>query len=210
MDKHHHKMPTRPIRVLYCDDEQAQRERFKNIHDGTEFKVDTEADIDRLPRHLAQASELPDILVVDLFHPFVETDSKELDRVINEVNVTMRQINDLMIKARTQTSHLFAPRAISILKEIRKNPKLATLPVLLYTRYGICTVNEEEMKEAISLSADWLLKGRTPETERLMMYRIVQEHCTKNALPRDTKLAVWSSIFSAILGAILGWALSKF
>lgn len=122
--------------------------------------------------------------------------------------MTVRQINDLMIKARRQADALLAPRAISALREIRKNPKLTNLPVLLYTRYGICTVNEEEMKEAISLSADWLLKGRTPETERRMMYQVIQKHMGSRSIPRDTKLALWSSVFSAILGAILGWLIS--
>lgn len=201
--------PRKPIRVLYCDDEQSQRDCFQKAHDGEEFSVEVEGDVDCLPRRLAQATDLPDILVLDLFHPFAEADPSEAARINDEVNITLRQINDLMIKARRQAGALFAPRAISVLREIRKNPNLATLPVLLYTRYGIWTVNDEEMKEAISLSADWLLKGRTPETERRMMYQIIVERTSSRSIPRDITLALWSSVFSAILGAILGWFIAK-
>lgn len=197
------------INVLYCDDEMSQRDRFYKLHHGNEFTVEVEADVDCLPRRLSQLNKLPDLLVLDLFHPFVEADPAEATRINNEVNVTVGQINELMIKVRRQADELFAPRAISVLREIRKNPKLERLPVILYTRYGICTVNDEEMKEAISLSADWLLKGRTPEAEKRMMYQVTTEHSKLKSFPRDTKLAIWSSIFSAILGTIFGWLITK-
>lgn len=199
----------KPIRVLYCDDEQTQRDKFSKAHHGSDFQVEVEADVDALPRRLSQCATLPDILVLDLFHPFAEVDPAEAERLNDEVNVTVRQINDLMIKARRQADALFAPRAISVLRELRKVPRLQRLPVLLYTRYGICTVNDDEMRDAIGLSADWLLKGRPPELERRMMYQVVREHMESRFVARDTRIAIWSSIFSALLGTILGWLISQ-
>jgi hypothetical protein len=165
-------MSQKPITILYCDDEETTRNKFKNDH-SDEFNIEIEPDINTLIRKLLSRKTLPNLLVLDLYHPNAEVDLSEAQKLNEEINITVQEINRLIKVAKQQNEPLFKPRAIRILKEIRDSPKLSKMPVLLYTRYGICTIDDEEIKEAISLSAEWLLKGRVPSVEKAVMHRVI-------------------------------------
>ena len=126
-----------------------------------------------------------------------------------KLNQTVDKINDL-IKVCRQCYTYIKPTGLSVLREIRENPKLSKIPVLIYTRYGNVTMDEEDMREAIKLKANWMFKGRTAEFEQRLMHFTITNHARSQKIQRDVKLAVYSSIFSAILGAIFGWTMSKY
>ncbi len=196
--------------VLFCDDEEAQRQKFLISHNGSAFHITTEANIDILPSNLSTMESLPDLLVLDLFHPRPSADPVKAKRLNDECNKTVEEIKTLLAKARGQIDPLFAPRAIDMVREIRKYDRLKNLPILLYTRYGIVTVNDDEMREAISEDASWMLKGRAPEVEQRMMSAAILKSKKRQSISEPTKTALWSSIFSALLGAVLGVVFTKF
>jgi CheY-like chemotaxis protein len=196
------KAKDRTYEVLFCDDEAEQRTKFCHNHAGSEFHITIEANIESLPRKLEAMGRLPDIVVLDLFHPILPADSPEIVRETAKIAQRVGEINALMEKLREEDV-MFRPLAISVLKEIRSIPRLAKLPVLLYTRYGISTVNEEEMKEAIDLCADWMLKGRTAQTEQRMMYSIISAHERSTSIARDMHLGFLFAVVGAVIGAVI-------
>ena len=191
--------------VLFCDDEAEQRTKFMQKHANSAFHVTTEGEIESLPRKLASLHRLPDLVVLDLFHPIDSSDPAELARENAKIAERVAEINTAMDRLCREGDYFFKPKAISVLREIRSMPRLADLPVLLYTRYGVSTVNEEEMKEAIELCADWMLKGRTAQTEQRMMYSVISKGERSASIARDIRLG---AIFT-IIGAILAWLLCK-
>lgn len=199
-----------PYHVLFCDDEEFQREKFLQTHNGSAFHITTEANIDILPTKLSTMESLPDLLVLDLFHPRPSVNPVQAKHLNDECNKTVEEIKKLLIKARGQIDPLFAPRAIDMVREIRKYDRFKKLPILLYTRYGIVTVNDDEMREAISVGANWMLKGRAAEVEQRIMSAAILESQKRLSISEPTKTALWSSIFSALLGAIFGVFFTKF
>lgn len=52
-----------PYHVLFCDDEEFQRQKFLQNHNGAAFHITTETNIDILPAKLSNTDSLPDLLV---------------------------------------------------------------------------------------------------------------------------------------------------
>jgi len=189
------------FRVFFCDDEAQFRSKFAANHANSEFEISDTNDVEALPRLLGDEKHLPDLLVLDLYHCRASPDSPEaiagdklVDEKLLELNVKLEEVKEI-------SDRFKEPRAIKILHELRANPRLKNLPVLLYTRQGLSVINDEELQEAHEYGAEWMLKGRKPETERRRMHSFIIKNTPARRLRRDIVLAV--------LSTAVGWILSK-
>jgi CheY-like chemotaxis protein len=192
------------FRVMFCDDEEKDRALFGANHDGSEFSITPVDDINALPRILADTGNIPDLLVLDLYHSIDAPDSIGVQNANEEIRKRHKEMHRLLEEVKVLLNAGFSPRAISILRELRENPRLRSLPVLLYTRHGMATINDEEMKEAISLTADWMPKGRRPEVERRAMFSAIARGRRDRHLPRDIIVNATFTIGSLVIGWLIG------
>lgn len=178
-------MPTaEPLRtkfaILYCEDEANDLARFVKDH-NSEFSVSVCRDIEALPRMLQAAVTIPDLLVLDLYHSRYSPNSSKAKKAAAETKIIEGQLADVLEKVKENAHRHYEARAVSILKELRKQPKLHDVPVLLYTRQGMLGITDEELHEVSEYGAEWMLKGRKPETERRRMHSIIARsrstHC---------------------------------
>lgn len=184
--------------ILIADDEEAFRIAFVSAHADSGFSIEQISDIYTLPQKLTNASTLPDLVVLDLYRtlslgtPQAEIDNAEVDELIEKIEADT-------VELKTVVNRVKEPAAIKILREIRSIPRLAKLPVLIYTRQGLSLLSDEEFREAVHLGAEWMLKGRSTNAERAQMDAFLRRaRQNRKRLERDVVL----TIFGAILGVI--------
>ena|ERR1700731_1425389 len=194
------------FQVTFCDDEEKDRALFSSNHAGSDFSITPIEDINALPRILANRRQRPDLLVLDLYHCIDDPHSPTVQSANEEIRKKHTEMHRLLEEIKVLLNAAFSPRAISILRELRENPRLKSLPVLLYTRHGMATINDEEMKEAISLTADWMQKGRRPEVERRAMFSAISRSRRSRRISRDI---VVNAAFT-VVSLVVGWLLGKF
>lgn len=192
--------------LLIADDEEEFRNAFMAKHSGTAFDIEQFADIHALPEYLAAAKELPDLVVIDLYRTMAEPGT-------NEAKVANAEVDDLLAKLDAITSELKVvvnrvktPAAIHILREIRAVPRLADIPILIYTRQGLSLLSDDEIRDAIHLGAEWMLKGRSASVERAQMTAFLRAgRIGQKRLKRDVALTLLGTILDTVLGAVCQW-----
>lgn len=186
--------------VLIADDEESFRTAFESRH-GERFAVQALSDIYSLPQVLREARKLPDLVVMDLYRTTASPDTDEANKANAEVDELLAKLDLDTAELRAVVNRVKTPAAMSILREIRSIRRLSRIPVLIYTRQGLSLLSDDEIREAIHLGAEWMLKGRSPGLEQAQMNAFLgaaQER--RKRLERDVSLS--------ILGAVLGVALS--
>lgn len=176
--------------VVYCDDEASFQSAFQR-HSSPEFQITVTKDVHGLPQFLQNMKRLPDLLVLDLYHTVSSPDSDEAKRANDEVDQKLKDVNKAMEELRVPVNKGKRPDGLKYLTQIRKIPKLEDLPVLLYTRQGLSLLDDEQLGEAYSLHAEWMVKGRSPEFERGRMRAFLkQERLRRKRFKRDVRLTL--------------------
>lgn len=188
--------------VLYCDDEARLRKKFIASHVDSDFSFSELEDVESLPRILADMPRLPDLLVLDVFHSITTPGTKEALEGDRLVAKKFEEFYEKLREVKEVSDRYKRPRAIHILNEIRSNPKMRDLPVLLYTRQGLALISDEELQDTIENGAEWMLRGRKPETERRRMYNFIIKNRPKNRIERDVLIAIVSTIVGLLLSKL--------
>lgn len=191
------------MKVLYVDDERSALNSFATDHAKDGISVECFQDARALPELLASKNkkDLPDVVVMDLYITNEKTNSpeavktnKEVDELVTRIAKVRAELADLVKKEKT-------PAAIDALREIRNNPNTKQVPVILVTREGLALLGDSLVQQSLELGAEWMIKGRAPETIRALINRTyTQSLASRRRLKRDVTL----TLFGALLGAILG------
>lgn len=191
-------------KVLIADDEAEFRNAFVSKHAASGFSVEQMTDVYSLPQNLKEASSLPDLVVLDLYRTLALPDTQEADKANAEVNKLLAELDDKTAELKAVVDRVKKPAAIKVLREIRSIPRLSDIPVLIYTRQGLSLLSDEEIREAIGLGADWMLKGRSPDVERAQMHSFLRNaELKRRRIKRDVMLTVLGAMLGTILGVIV-------
>lgn len=197
--------------VLIADDEKEFREAFIQKHGGNGIAIEQLNDVCDLQQNLATRKHLPDLVVIDLYRTKAEPNTPESDADNQSVNESLAKVESATAALRKIVESVKIPMAIRVLREIRSVPRLQELPVLIYTRQGLSLLSDEELREAIQLKAEWMLKGRSGTLEREQMLTFLRRTQAKNKrIKRDLILTVLGTISGFVLSIFWEWLKIKF
>lgn len=185
--------------ILYCEDQENFRTDFIRRHEN-DFEVDTIPNVQDCIIHLKSLKKLPDLLLLDLYHP------KDIINQEEVASLAAQQLQELTKKIREVKKFVdeaWEPIGIEALYEIRRHYPAHKLPVLIYTQRGLFLLEDDKLRALEKLDADWLIKDKeriTPTTESIRIRRYI-EKCKASRRPaRD--------ILIAFIFTIIGVALS--
>lgn len=164
------------LRILYCDDNPQLLETFRTRH-RARFDIETLVGLDYLWERLAELARghnLPDLLLLDLYHPYESPSSnakrKAAEERLGELTVEINEVRAIVNDA-------YLPSAVDALEGIRHSPATEHLPVMIYSRRGLLFLEDEQIRTIEALGAEWLIKDPLrihPPTEAERIRRFVQ------------------------------------
>jgi len=173
-------------RILYCDDQARFRDAFVERH-STHFEIMTVADVGEVPHKLHEMSRLPDLLLLDLYHP--RAAGEEQERNAQAAEASLDELDAQLEHTKTAVLNAWSPTGLEMLKALRVQYSSDELPVALYTQKGLLLLDDSELRQAEELDADWLLKKKHPDAamERIWIDRILHHATADRARIAVTK-----------------------
>jgi hypothetical protein len=193
------------LRVFYCDDQQRFREQFVDRHQDR-FEVETVSDISQvLPALRGREDDLPDLLLLDLYHDVEPAKDDERRRRAEEANAALDELDEAIRRTKDQVDRAWQPVAIEIAEEIRRHFPPHVLPIMIYTQKGLFFLDDEQIRRIEQAEVEWLLKDSdrfSAATEDLRIRRVVERSRASLEMPRDVKIAAWS-VGAGFAGSLL-------
>jgi hypothetical protein len=186
--------------IVYCDDESTFQAAFQRRHSSPTTHITMTNDVTGLPAFLASMHRPPDLLVLDLFHTTEAPGSSEADAINHEIEARLQDVDLAVAKLKEVVTAGKRPAALEALRDIRRDHRLAKLPVLLYTRQGLSLLDDSQLNEAMVLGAEWMLKGRGQEFERgRMLSFIATQRSLRRRVRRDMALMIAGALLAFVL-----------
>lgn len=186
-------MPDEELSILYYDDQEKYRRKFIARH-GERFDIDPADDISDVLRTLEERHrELPDLLVLDLYHDIDRSDTAQAQRV-TEAETALEELNSMLRRVKTKVDSAWQPAALETLRRVRERFSARELPIMVYSQRGLFFLDEGQMKEVEEAEAHWMLKDKGEHYEAERMRRVVEQR-PKRRPARDIMIAV-ASVFA--------------
>lgn len=187
--------------ILYCDDQEGALKNFITRHN--DFEVDTISDIQELIPRLDNMKKLPDLLLLDLYHPRNKMDIDYQDKVGKLIDPMLKEITEKINEVKKCVDKAWVPSGISTIQNIRRHYPAYKLPIMIYTRIGLFFLEDDQVLTLENLGTEWLIKD--PErisfmTESNRIYRYIEKCKESHRLPRDFKMAVFGAVISIVRG----------
>ena len=189
----------RKLHILYCDDQQRFLDAFAQRH-ADEFEVETLSDVSGVVRRLRESKRLPDLLLLDLYHPLDVADF-ESGRVAAEAK--LQELRSKIAEVKPSVDRVWAPVATHVLDEIRTEFPSHKLPILIYTQRGLLLLDDGDLRAIETSDADWLLKDAnriSAVTESIRIKKFVRLMRRQRQLDRDIVLGAIFTFAGALLG----------
>jgi CheY-like chemotaxis protein len=188
----------RAFRVLYCDDRQQDREAFRTAHVG-EFRLEIVGDISEVPRRVGRLKQLPDVVVLDLYHP---RDVPDFEVRRREAEARLDELTTAIERAKLAVDKAWTPRALDILEELRAQYTGRALPVMVRTRRGLLLLDDDELRRIESSDAEWLLKDYSPALTRSRMRNFALRLKATSRVQRDLVMTASSTVVGVVTGVV--------
>lgn len=157
--------------VVFCDDQDRFRTEFEKNHKDY-YDIINVDNTDNLIQVLDNLKKLPDIVLLDLYHPRDHNDDFEERRLKAEAELT--KLDEQIEITNQAVLEVWEPHGIEILKSIRLKYPVHKLPVAIYTQKGLILLEDNKLREVEQLGAHWLLKKKlSPNTEKTRIDRII-------------------------------------
>ncbi len=171
-------------RVLICDDQPKFIEDFRKNH-GSYYEVMVISDIRDVIERLHDMKKLPDLVLLDLFHPI--SDDTEYSKKIEIAEQELEKLRQQIENTKQAVNAAWQPLGIDILRDIRREYKSQRLPIIIYSQTGQILLDEEKIRIFEECEGHWLIKNQCgPRTEKTRMdritnykFRATQLHATK-------------------------------
>ncbi len=158
-------------RVLICDDQDRFIEQFRKQH-ADFYDITAVRDIRQVLDKLHGMSPLPDIVLLDLYHPISEDEGFEKRRQAAEAE--LEKLNEQIDRTKRAVDATWHPLGLDILKDIRSEYTARRLPVVIYSQRGLFLLDDEQVRLVEEYNGHWLLKNQFgPRTEKTRMDRIM-------------------------------------
>jgi predicted nucleotide-binding protein len=174
------------LRILYCDDQERFREQFKRNH-GRRFDIDSLSDIGELLAHLHELEQLPDLLLLDLYHPLDVADAQAR---ADAANGRLEDLTELIGDVKILVEDAWDAAAVPVLQELREHFPASELPVLIYTQRGLLLLDDSDLRQIEECDAEWLIKDKhiSPTTEAIRIEKFVRTaKASRFEVARDQK-----------------------
>jgi CheY-like chemotaxis protein len=157
--------------VVLCDDQKRFRDEFIGNHQG-HYQIISVEDTSTLIETIDNLKELPDIILLDLFHPRDNNPDFEQRRLRAEDELT--KLDEQIDRTNDAVLATWEPQGINILRSIRQKYPSNKLPVAIYTQKGMILLDDNQLREVEELDGHWLLKKKlSARTEKIRIDRII-------------------------------------
>ena len=159
--------------IMLCDDQARFRDEFIRNHQA-HYNIITLDDSATLIDKIAQLKQLPDIILLDLYHPRDNNPDFEQRRLKAEAELT--KLDEQIEATNKAVLDTWEPHGIDVLRAIRQQYPVHKLPVAIYTQKGMILLNDDQLRAVEQFDGHWLLKkklsARTEKTriDRLIVY----------------------------------------
>ena len=159
-------------RILICDDQPRFINEFKKRF-GQDYEIEVVDDVRKVMAVLQSRSRLPDLLMLDLYHPLAVDADFEERRQAAERELT--RLDEQVKKTKAAVELTWSPLGAKVLRELRKHYGAEELPVIMYSQRGLFVLDEEEVRAIEENEGEWLLKKQFgPLTEKTRMERVMR------------------------------------
>jgi hypothetical protein len=194
------------LHILYCDDQERFREEFLARH-RDRFEIEMTDEITSvLPTLLRKRpQELPDLLLLDLYHDIDSSNVDGRDDRIREAKAALEELDASIRQAKFRVDRAWRPVAIDVAEEIRRHFSAHDLPIMIYSQKGLFFLDDEQMRRIENAGVDWLLKDSdrfSATTEDVRIRRVVELGKASKQMPRDVRIAMWS-VAAGLIGSAL-------
>lgn len=158
--------------IMICDDQKKFRDSFEEDHEGY-YKTTVVDDIRKLKEQieiLDKKNDLPDLLLIDLYHPIDDrVDIRPARDSLEDLKEQVKITNEAFIG-------IWVPTGLDLLKDLRKDFPREKLPIAIYTQKGLSLLKESEIRIVDKYDAHWVLKKNDENIyEKLRIDRIISE-----------------------------------
>jgi len=175
-------MNKKPI-ILFCDDKLKWTEQFYGRH-HEEFDIRTTNDALAFKRGLCamqEQGEVPDIILIDLYHPNGDPKSDEQIKLEVEGQKAISQLEKDIKKAKNIILKTWSPYGYVLLEQARA--LCPVTPVAIYTEQGLTLADNEELELVSRSGGEWFLKGKTVFYENLRLEKMLPHQRTTTKKP---------------------------
>jgi len=159
--------------VFYCDDKKKWTEQFIGRHQSR-YNIKTTNDAVRFEDELKamlNRGEIPDIILIDLYHPNHDPNSDEQKRLEEVGQEAINQFNKDIEEARGPILEAWEPCGYKMLELARAQyPKT---PIAIYTEQGLTLAKDSELEEVSRNKGEWFLKGKTAFYEHVKLKKML-------------------------------------
>lgn len=158
-------------RILICDDQDRFIKKFKENHSDY-FDITPVRNICQVIDEIHGMKTLPDIVLLDLYHPINEDDGFEERR--EKAENELEKLNAQIDNTKHAVDATWRPLGLDILADIRKEYAPQRLPVVIYSQRGLFLLDDEQVRSVEEHNGHWLLKNQFgPRTEKMRIDRIM-------------------------------------
>ena len=189
--------------IVYCDDQARFREQFLERH-RDHYDIILVNDTRDLLVTLDKLKILPDLVLLDLFHP--REDDPEFEERVARAEASLADLDRQIEETGRIVHEAWEPSGLDILKLIRQKYSVRKLPVVIYTQKGLVLLGDNELREAEENGADWLLKKKlSARTEQVAIDRIIMRTPDRVAANTERNYR-WLLAFSwLVIGLLISW-----
>jgi hypothetical protein len=194
--------------ILYCDDNPKWIADFERNHsDRFEIKaISNGTDFEPTLRTLINQNKVPDIILIDLFHPKHNDRSKQKEMEI-EGKAAIVRLEKAIGEARIPIYAAWEAYGLDMLKQARK--LCPDTPIAIYTQQGLSIVRDDELIRVSESKGEWLLKGRDKFYEDKRLRNMLATRSTQH-YAMITKRVLWSLSVMVFVGFfIYSWVVNK-
>jgi CheY-like chemotaxis protein len=188
-------------RVLICDDQERFIEQFKKNHSDY-FDITPVRDVRQVIDELHGMKTLPDIVLLDLYHPTNEDEGFEVRR--QKAEAELKKLNMQIDNTKRAVDATWQPLGIEILADIRREYTPQSLPVVIYSQRGLFLLDDAQVRSVEEHNGHWLLKNQfCPRTEKMRMDRIMNYAGQARPLLSAYRRALvvsWATFLAVALG----------
>jgi CheY-like chemotaxis protein len=186
--------------IVYCDDQQRFLDSFISKH-NSHYEIVTLTDTRNLLKTIEQLKKLPDLVLIDLYHP--REDQEDCNEKALQAEISLAKLDDQIEETNKAVLNAWEPFGLEVLKLIRLKYSQDQLPVAMYTQKGLILLGDDELRQAELSGADWLIKKKlSARTEQIFMDRIMMRKQTH--VPNQiSKKYRWFLAFSWLLIGLL-------
>lgn len=158
-------------RILLCDDQDKFIKQFKANHSDY-YDIVPVRDIRCVLDKIQDMTPLPDIVLLDLYHPISEDEGFEQRREAAENELA--KLKEQIRQTKQAVDVTWCPLGLDILRDIRKKYSARRLPVVIYSQRGLFLLDDEQVRSVEELNGHWLIKDTFgPRTEKTRIDRIM-------------------------------------